>query len=116
MNFRDKSLIDIINDKNNENHIKVIKCLFLLSLCHTVVAEIKENEIIYNASSPDELALINFAKFCGMEFKGVEGNIMIVDFKGKKHKFKLLHQFDFTSTRKRHSVIVEDENSNIFLF
>lgn len=33
-----------------------------------------DGEIIYNASSPDELALINFAKFCGFEYKGMDDN------------------------------------------
>jgi phospholipid-transporting ATPase len=37
----------------------------MLAFCHTIVIEKRGEEIIYNASSPDELALVNFAKFCG---------------------------------------------------
>jgi phospholipid-transporting ATPase len=38
-----------------------------------------EDEILYNASSPDELALINFAKLCGYRFMGIDdNNIMTV--------------------------------------
>ena len=37
----------------------------MLAFCHTIVIEKRDNEIIYNASSPDELALVNFAKYCG---------------------------------------------------
>ena len=39
--------------------------LFHLALCHTIIIEKVNNQIVYNASSPDELALLNFAKYCG---------------------------------------------------
>ena len=46
----------------------------MLTLCHSVIADDskKKNEIIYNASSPDELALLNFAKLCGYNFHGID--------------------------------------------
>lgn len=31
-----------------------------------------KKELVYNASSPDELALVNFAKYCGAEYLGVD--------------------------------------------
>lgn len=54
----------------------------MLSICHTVIADIKDNKLIYNATSPDELALLNFAKFIGFEFIGTDENGI------KKVKFK----------------------------
>lgn len=58
--------------------------------------------MIYNASSPDELALINFAKFCGMKFMGTnENNEILIDFQSKTHVFKLVYTFEFNSDRKR---------------
>lgn len=49
----------------------------MLSICHTVITDTKDGKIIYNATSPDELALLNFAKFVGYEFIGVdERNVM----------------------------------------
>lgn len=36
-----------------------------LAVCHNIMIENKNDELIYNASSPDELALVNAAKFCG---------------------------------------------------
>jgi phospholipid-transporting ATPase len=50
----------------------VLRNLKLLALCHTIITEKQENELIYNASSPDELALINFAKFSGVEYIGMD--------------------------------------------
>ena len=47
----------------------------MLTLCHSVIADDskkKKDEVIYNASSPDELALLNFAKFCGYNFNGID--------------------------------------------
>lgn len=41
-----------------------------LSLCHTVVNEVKDNKSFYNASSPDELALVNAAKYFNFTFIG----------------------------------------------
>jgi phospholipid-transporting ATPase len=48
--------------------------MLCLSLCHTVTTQTVNNDIIYNASSPDELALINFAKLCGYRFMGIDDN------------------------------------------
>ena len=39
--------------------------IMALAICHTVDTEKKNGNIEYFASSPDELALINFAKFVG---------------------------------------------------
>ena len=37
----------------------------MITLCHTIIIEEKDGEIVYNASSPDELSLVNFTRFCG---------------------------------------------------
>lgn len=64
----------------------------------------------YNASSPDELALVNAAKFFGVEFKKRdEDNTLIIDYMGQEERhYRLLNILEFTSARKRMSVIVED--------
>ena len=52
------------------------------------------------ASSPDEVALVNFAKYCDIEFTGVdENNDIIIRENNKMLKFKILHVFEFDSTR-----------------
>lgn len=61
-----------------------------LSLCHTIIVEYEDGNRKYNASSPDELALVMGAKFCGFEYLGMEENIMSVEYKNKKFKYKLL--------------------------
>ena len=50
-----------------------------MALCHTIVIDERTGK--YNASSPDELALVNAAKFFGAEFlKRDEENNMIIRF------------------------------------
>ena len=57
----------------------LIRVLLLLSSCHTVI--INPTTGTYNASSPDELALVNGAKQQGFEFikKDEEDNVHIRD-------------------------------------
>ena len=52
-----------------------------MGVCHTVVVEEKEGQITYNASSPDELALVNAAKYFGFAFIGrdEDNNVVIHD-------------------------------------
>ena len=79
-----------------------------LALCHTVIAEDqKDGTRVYNASSPDELALINAAKYFGFEFFALdeENNLVVHTPHGYK-SCKLLNVIEFSSARKRMSVVV----------
>jgi magnesium-transporting ATPase (P-type) len=90
--------------------------IFSIALCHTVIIEKNGEKIQYNASSPDELALINAAKYFGVElYERTEDNDVLLRFKGINFKFHLLHVLEFSSERKRMSVLVRDENSKIKL-
>jgi phospholipid-transporting ATPase len=52
-----------------------------LAICHTLVAEKKNDVLVYNASSPDELALTNAARYFGRTFydRDEDNNILIRD-------------------------------------
>jgi phospholipid-transporting ATPase len=90
----------------------------MLALCHTIITEASDKgEIIYNASSPDELALINFARFAGVEYQGIDpDNFMHISFRGMEFKYRLLQTLEFTSARKRMSVILETEKGELLLY
>jgi magnesium-transporting ATPase (P-type) len=61
----------------------------------------------YNAQSPDELALVNAAKYFGYSFKGRdEDNNMCIELQDTEVKYALLNVIEFTSSRKRMTVIV----------
>lgn len=61
----DQTLIDAINDKDNED---VQHFFRLLALCHTVMTEEKNGQILYQAQSPDENALVSAARAFGFTF------------------------------------------------
>ena len=110
--FTDNSFYQDLQNKDEENHEFVNEYLLFLALCHTIITEKNEQgKLEYNASSPDELALLNFAKFMGYEFIGIdENNFMKVVIKGEIKEYELLHVLEFNSERKRMSVIIRDEN------
>lgn len=96
---------------------------FLLSiaLCHTCLPEKdEEGEIIYQAASPDELALVRAAKELGYMVvdrdvngiyiktypNGLEGSYVT-------ERYEVLDVIEFSSTRKRMSIIVRFPNGKI---
>ena len=42
--------------------------LTLLAVCHTVIPEVREDKVVYQASSPDEAALVAGAELLGYRF------------------------------------------------
>ena len=122
MCFGDPFLKEHMESTSHENFANIHKFMEILSVCHTVIAEKSKHahnpdHLAYNASSPDELALVNAAKFFGYYFKGRdEDNNMLVEVSNSKDdlqignpvkQFKLLNVIEFTSTRKRMTVIVK---------
>lgn len=56
-------------DSGHETAIVIDEFLTLLSTCHTVIPEVgKEGKITYQASSPDEAALVSGADVLGYKF------------------------------------------------
>eukprot|EP01016_Furgasonia_blochmanni_P002413 TRINITY_DN10948_c0_g1_i1.p1 TRINITY_DN10948_c0_g1~~TRINITY_DN10948_c0_g1_i1.p1 ORF type:complete len:1143 (+),score=254.78 TRINITY_DN10948_c0_g1_i1:224-3652(+) len=117
VDFEDRSFFAHLNDPDHPNNYKLKEVLLHLALCHTIITEMKDGDIAYNAASPDELALINFARFAGAKYMGTDDdNNMVVDFLGKTYRYKLLKTLEFNSTRKRMSVIVQDDMGQYLLF
>lgn len=105
VNFEDPVFYEHFENKDSENYENIEKVLLHLALCHTIILDERTGK--YNASSPDELALVNAAKFFGVEFKKRdEDNNLIVEYRGITLRYKLLNILEFNSTRKRMSVIV----------
>jgi phospholipid-transporting ATPase len=106
-NFEDEVFFRHMKDQRHANYQLIVDYLTHLSVCHTVVAESKDNKILYNASSPDELALVNAAKYFGYFFKGRDDdNNIEVDILGQTQVFQLLTVIEFSSDRKRMTVVV----------
>jgi len=112
VDFLDRALFDDLNNQFSSNYKAVNEALLLLAVTHNIIIEEIDGEIIYNASSPDELSLVNFARFCGFMYKGIINNEIIIN----KTKYKFLHFLEFTSARKRSSIILENESNQVVLF
>ncbi|GAM25814.1 hypothetical protein SAMD00019534_089890 [Acytostelium subglobosum LB1] len=96
---------------------RVQSFLRIIALCHTVIPEIDENtgEIIYQAQSPDELALVHTAKANGHVFLSRKTDEMIVKENGQETRYALLATLEFSSSRRRMSVIVRTPEGTIKL-
>ena len=105
VNFEDPRFNEHFDNVNSVNYHDLREVMLHLALCHTIILDERTGK--YNAASPDELALVNGAKFFGVTFlKRDEDNNMIVDFRGERLQYKLLNILEFNSTRKRMSVII----------
>lgn len=83
--------------------------MILIGLCHNAVIQTVDGKKKYNTSSPDELALLNFAKLLGVEYQGVDKtNKVTLLVNGSELKYQFYHNLEFDSNRKRSSVIVKD--------
>lgn len=105
----------------------------LMAVCHTVIPEhpsasqydlvdgaaasiIREDEIIYHAASPDERALVYGAKKFGFVFHTRTPTYVEMDALGDTERYEILNVLEFTSTRKRMSIIARNSHGEIKLY
>ncbi|XP_056012392.1 probable phospholipid-transporting ATPase IA isoform X3 [Ostrea edulis] len=115
--FNDPTLTE--NLKRSHVTAPVIReFLTLMSVCHTVVPEKNgvDDAIEYQASSPDEGALVKGAKELGFFFKTRTPDAVTVEVNGQDEVYEILNVLEFTSTRKRMSVVVRTPTGEIKLF
>jgi len=94
----------------------------VLALCHTVLTSInpETGTIEYKAQSPDEAALVQAAADVGFVFHGRDREILKLQtpFSEEVEKYELLNILEFTSARKRMSVVLrklDGADERIFL-
>lgn len=109
----------------NEPNLEVLVLFFrILAVCHTAIPELNEETGVftYEAESPDEGAFLVAAREFGFEFcKRTQSSVSVREkypnFRQPVERdYKILNLLDFTSKRKRMSVIVRDEDGQILLF
>ena len=111
---------DINNEFNvdlNQNLELINHFMLCLCLCNSVLIDNKKYEkdkiIEYQASSPDEKALIYFARSQGYIFLNrTIKNEIILEIKGKKKTYEILNELEYSSERKRMSIICKDPETN----
>uniref|UniRef100_A0A7N8WXR7 Phospholipid-transporting ATPase n=1 Tax=Mastacembelus armatus TaxID=205130 RepID=A0A7N8WXR7_9TELE len=113
--FDDPALIQNI-EKNHPTSPQICEFLTMLAVCHTVVPERDGNQIIYQASSPDEGALVKGAKGLGFVFSARTPHSVIIEARGKEMSYELLNVLEFSSNRKRMSVVVRTPTGKLRLY
>uniref|UniRef100_A0A1S3ZMV4 Phospholipid-transporting ATPase n=1 Tax=Nicotiana tabacum TaxID=4097 RepID=A0A1S3ZMV4_TOBAC len=94
-----------------------IRFLIVMAICNTVVpVQSKAGAISYKAQSQDEEALVRAAARLNMIFLEKKGNILDINFNASLVQYEVLDTLEFTSDRKRMSLVVRDcQNGNIIL-
>lgn len=105
----------------------------LMAICHTVIPEnanstsndtvdnassinVINDDIIYHAASPDERALVYGAKKFGFIFHTRTPTYCEMDALGNTERYEILNVLEFTSTRKRMSIIARNSQGEIKLY
>ncbi|KAE8722027.1 putative phospholipid-transporting ATPase 8 [Hibiscus syriacus] len=98
------------------------KFFWVLATCHTAVPEIMDSgEIIYEAESPDELTFVIAAREVGFQFSvRNQTSIQLHELDPKSgmivdRVYNLFHVSEFSSARKRMSVIVRNPENQLLL-
>ncbi|KAG7122740.1 phospholipid-transporting ATPase DNF3 like protein [Verticillium longisporum] len=121
--LKTEELLDYLRRKPNTPYSKKAKQFLLcLALCHTCIPEVgKDGQTEYQSASPDEQALVEAARDLGyvmidrpnqeviLQLPGPDGNIV-------RETYQVLDVIDFTSKRKRMSIIIRMPDGRICVF
>uniref|UniRef100_A0A4W5KKG3 Phospholipid-transporting ATPase n=1 Tax=Hucho hucho TaxID=62062 RepID=A0A4W5KKG3_9TELE len=111
--YLDHSLVACIRSKKDKDVLEFFK---LLSLCHTVMVEQKEDELVYQAASPDEGALVTAARNFGFVFLSRTQDTITISEMDQEMTYEMLALLDFNSDRKRMSIILRFPDGRIRLY
>uniref|UniRef100_F6ZHQ8 Phospholipid-transporting ATPase n=1 Tax=Ciona intestinalis TaxID=7719 RepID=F6ZHQ8_CIOIN len=111
--FYDESFVENLQTKYVQSNY-VHEFTTMMSVCHTVVPE-KEGNFRYQSSSPDENAIVKAARNLGYVFCVRTPTHVVVRCQGKDESYEVLNVLEFSSTRKRMSVIVRAPDGRIIL-
>ncbi|KAG0491090.1 hypothetical protein HPP92_007953 [Vanilla planifolia] len=103
--LKDAELLNAISN----NIPDVIRFITVMAICNTVVP-IKSfsGAITYKAQSQDEEALVTAAAMLHVVLTRKSGNIIEVSFSGALVQYEILDILEFTSERKRMSIVAKD--------
>ena len=91
--------------------------LKILATCHTVMIDYSDpDNPCYQGSSPDELAMVNVASELNYKFSKRSSGSITIDIDGKSIKIDVFAVIEFTSARKRMSIVALFPDDNYYLF
>ncbi|XP_039607306.1 phospholipid-transporting ATPase IA isoform X3 [Polypterus senegalus] len=113
--FNDPSLLENLQS-NHPTAAIILEFMTMMAVCHTAVPERADDKIVYQAASPDEGALVRAARNLGFVFSGRTPDSVIIEALDQEERYELLNVLEFTSNRKRMSVIVRTPSGGIRLY
>ncbi len=109
-----------MKNPDHENYKNIRLFLESLSLCHSVITDAKEEQngrILYQASSPDEMCLVNASRYFGYLFQGRDiNNKIYLRINKKEEEYQLLNLLEYSSERKKMSVVVRCPDNIIRIY
>lgn len=108
--FIDHSLVACVRSRKDKDAVEFFK---LLSLCHTVMVD---EDMVYQAASPDEGALVTAARNFGYVFLSRTQDSITIREGDQESTYEMLALLDFNSDRKRMSIILRFPDGRIRLY
>lgn len=88
-----------------------------LALCHNVTPVIEDSQRVFQASSPDEIALVQLAEDLKMKLVSRDQNLIVIETPlGKQESYNILACFPFSSETKRMGIILKHLESQRIIF
>jgi len=101
------------NESDKKDKETLLDFFNLLAICHDVFPEKTDRGIVYQGSSPDDVALVQGANQMGIEFINKDFNDLTIknQLTNEIRVWEQKVEMPFDSDRKRMSVVVKDKNS-----
>eukprot|EP00069_Balaena_mysticetus_P002088 bmy_15771T0 len=129
LRFRNAELLQAVRANQDR---RVREFWRVLAICHTVMLQEKNSsqppppppphpapgpdQLLYQAASPDEEALVTAARNFGYVFLARTQDSITVMELGEERVYQVLAMMDFNSVRKRMSVLVRNPEGSIYLY
>lgn len=116
-----RELLQIIRSNPAADFSKrAVEYILAMALCHTCLPEIRDGKTSFQAASPDELALVQAAKDLGYlvaarSSRSITLEVDSADGSKSRQVYEVLDTIEFSSKRKRMSVIVRYPDGRIWL-
>jgi phospholipid-translocating ATPase len=89
---------------------RVLDCVVALSVCHNVTPTWDEHNILsYQASSPDEIAIVKWTEQMGLVLVFRDLNTIRVKNSQIEFEYEILETFPFTSESKRMGIVLRNK-------
>jgi len=113
----DHSITEQVTRSRDIKEKLVSDVITAISLCHNVTPVIDEGKRIFQASSPDEIALVGTIESLGMKLvTRDQDSISIEDAGGSMENYNILAIFPFSSESKRMGIILKNRSTDQIVF